>query len=376
MAYVPPALAAPSLQRPSQNAVRYQVPVTATSDIAGNAKFIFPDVPQGQWVVGACTVAQAPAQAALAALVGIQPWGVWNGAAPSPVIQIDGRTHVEVDAQFLEPLTAYTAWVIGWSDEIDSLTFPAAAGSTLPPFATATLQAQTTSFTTGSVVLGPYAVAAAPGMRFSMVCEPLFSDCLVDLRWYDSQGIALAPGLYDFAGIFDFRVRSGDSCSFIIPHQADWLVVTLSSADGGQTRPHWSMANREQGFDLFGQGLGTGNANVDVPINTTAAVVTPPTNGPWYRIKALTARANGTPTAGGLAIFGLSDDGVTVKSWVAIAKTTATLNEVYFGDFVCDILIANPTRIVFSNPAVANIDMRVGATWEVVPPMFHFPRDT
>lgn len=124
MTLIPPALAAPALARPSQNAVRYQVPVTATADAGGNATFDFPDAPQGQWIVGSVTIANAPANASFVASVGIQPWGVWNGPAPSPAIQVDGRTHCEVVADFLTPLASFTAWFIGWSDEIDSLLFP------------------------------------------------------------------------------------------------------------------------------------------------------------------------------------------------------------------------------------------------------------
>jgi hypothetical protein len=123
MTFTPPALAA-ALPRPSASAVRYQIPVTATADAGGNATFTFPDAPEGQWQVGTITIAAAPANAAFLATVVLQPWGVWNGPAPSPVVQVDPRSHVAVTADFLAPAATYVAWFIGWSDVLDALIYP------------------------------------------------------------------------------------------------------------------------------------------------------------------------------------------------------------------------------------------------------------
>lgn len=375
MTFIPPGQAAGALPRPSANAVRAQIPVTARSSTDGTATFTFPDSPQGQWQVGACTIAGAPIGAQAAALVGIQPWGVWNGPAPSPVIQVDPRTHLSVTVQFLAPNTTYTAWFIGWSDEIDALVFPYAASSSLPAFSSTSLQPQTTTNTIAAQVFGPFSVGAMAGMRFSAIAENLFSNALVDLRWYDSEAIANAPGLFDAAGVFDFEVQAGagSPAAFVIPHLADWLVVTITSADAGHTQLHWSMAARQAGFDLFGQGNATGAQNVDSGIGGFTTVAIPPVNGPWYRLRNVTARANGTPTAGSLPNFCLSDDGVSSKAWVAMSRAAGVASEVVI-DKAVDVLIANPTRLCFVNNT--GVDMRVGATWEVVPPMFQFPRDS
>lgn len=373
MTFTPPAMAAPALPRPSADAVRAQIPVTAKSATDGSCTFTFPDSPQGQWQVGAVTVAGAPVGAQLAAVVGLQPWGVWNGPAPSPVIQVDPRTHLVVTAQFLAPNTNYTAWFVGWSDDIDALVFPFSASSSLPAFSSTTLQPQTTTNTIGAATFGPFSVGAMAGMRFSLIAEPLFSNCLVDLRWYDSEALANNPGLFDAAGIFDFEVESGQRASFVIPHMADWLVVTLSSADAGQTQPHWSMANRQAGFDIFGQGIATGSQNVDIPAGGVTMFAPPPVNGPWYRIKAISARCNGTPTASTLVSVGVADDAVSPKSWIIIARCAGVASEVPIST-PCDVTIANPTRLFVSNGS--GVDMRAGATWEVVAPMFAFPRDS
>lgn len=351
--------------------------ITSGATLAVN-QFFFEPVPMGSVWTGTIEVITAPAGAFHTVTISGIIWAQWAGFGPSPVVQAIAGEIIEVDSIGLLANTVYQCSIIGrWDDDNNyEPVWPLNTGILLTGPATIQPQTITTSPAGGGNTFGPFNVAGFVGMRFSIVVEPLFSNAVVDIRWYDTLALAQNPGSFDTNGIFDFTVLSGRSANFLIPHQADWLVITISSADAGQTKYHWASANRQVGFDIHDEGVATGNANVDVPTNTTGTIALPPVNGPWYRIKAITARANGTPVAGGLVVFGLSDDGVTIKSWVGIQRTTATLNEVYFGDMVCDILISNPTRLVFNNPAAATVDIRVGATWEVVAPMFNFPRDS
>jgi hypothetical protein len=141
---------APAVARPSASAVRCQVPVTATSDATGSATFTFPDAPEGQWQVGTITIAAAPANAQFGATNALQPWSVWNGAAPSSVIQVDPRSHVAVAADFLTPSTIYVAWFIGWSDVYDALIYPTEAVT--PTQQSVTLLSQSQIVTSSALV--------------------------------------------------------------------------------------------------------------------------------------------------------------------------------------------------------------------------------
>lgn len=355
---------------------------TAGGSVTTNM-FFFEPVPMGSVWTGTVEVITAPPGAFHTAMISGIVWAQWSGFGPSPVLQAIAGEVIEIDSIGLLSNTVYQASIIGrWDDDSSyEPVWPLNTGILLT--GPATIQPQTvTTIGTGGTTFGPFNVGSFIGMRFSAAVENGLSDALFDLRWYDTQALAVAnatnPNTYDAAGIFDFHVMAPPDNvnrpkSFIIPHQADWLVVTVSAAVAGNTTVHWSMANRQEGFDIFGEGYATGAQNFDVAIGAFGTICTPPANGPWYRIKSITARCNGTPAAGTLSTFALSDDGIASKSWLGIGQPPATANPIII-DKAVDVTIQNPTRLCFQNGT--GVDVRVGATWEVVPPMFNFPRDT
>lgn len=349
---------------------------TAGGSVATNS-FFFEPVPMGSVWTGTVEVISAPAGAFHTATISGIIWAQWGGFGPSPVLQAIAGEIIEVDSVGLLSNTVYQASIIGrWDDEINyEPVYPVNTGVLLS--GPATIQPQTTSATAagGSLTFGPFNVSAFVGMRFSLLVETGFSNALVDIRWYDTQALAQNPGPFDTNGIFDFTVLTNKSANFLIPHMADWLVIKVQSADAGVCRFHWAMANRQTGFDINDEGVATGNNDISTGAGPNSTIfVTPPVNGPWYRLRRISARANGTPAAGVLCFFFLADDALpTVKAWVSLARTVGAASEVTI-DVPVDIKISNPTRLCFFNGTA--IDYRLGATWEVVAPMFNFPRDT